>query len=266
MTWIIGSAALFGSAILVSDARVQFKCTDGTTRYSDCLQKIYPLGRFVIGGFSGSVNIGFGILAALQAEFSQGPPDAALDMNVVANTWLQRVVRRQFREAPDHERQLKSSVILASAHPNQNRGDSPWPVTYVHVLSSPEFVPYEAEVSSVVAIGSGASASGYMDALKTLGSDERFLHAAMNNDGRNASLLAHMVSTALETLPIQGVSSFFQAGVVVRGGHAIWDHEFTVHQPDGHTERRAFPRIARDSHEFDALTGRLFGRLQSAEC
>ena len=266
MTWIIGSAALYGSSILVSDICVTFKYTDGTERYIDCLQKIYPLGSSAICGFSGSVNIGFNILGALQDEFSNVHPDAAVDMSVAANTWLPRVVRRQFREALEHEKKLTSSVILASAHPTKNRGNAPWPTTYIHVLASPDFVPQEAEVSAVVAIGRGASVSDYMDGLRALSSDVGFLRASMNSQGQNASQLAHAVSMKIENSPIPGVSRFFQAGVVVRGNHAIWDQEYRIHQADGRAVDRTFPRIARGRQEYDALAREFPGDLQSAQC
>ena len=75
-----------------------------------------------------------------------------------------------------------------------------------------------------------------------------------------------MVSTALESDPIRGVGCFFQAGAVVRGGLAIWDHEFTIHQPDGRTVPRAFPRIARGPQEYEAFTREHLGCPESAQC
>jgi len=59
MTWIVGTASLFGNSILVSDICVTFTDNSGQQKHVDCIQKIYPLGQFVLGGFSGSVKIGF---------------------------------------------------------------------------------------------------------------------------------------------------------------------------------------------------------------
>lgn len=266
MTWIIGSAALFGSAILVSDICVTFTKEDGAQRHIDCLQKIYPLGRFVIGGFSGSVRIGFDILEVLQREFSNGPPGAALDMNIVAHTWLPRVVRRVFRNAPEPEQRLRSSIILASAHPSKNRGDAPWPLTDIHILSSPDFAPVVAAPLEIVAIGKGNSVSAYMDAIRALSSDVGFLKASMDSQDGQASLLAHMVSRTIDNGPVPGVSTMFQFGVITRGHYTIHDHEYTVHQTAGQNIKRTFPRIARGSEEFEILSRELLCTAASAEC
>ena len=61
MTWIVGAAAMAGYAVGISDVRVTF--ADG--RESDCLQKLYPMSRFIAAGFAGSVRIGFAMLDAL---------------------------------------------------------------------------------------------------------------------------------------------------------------------------------------------------------
>lgn len=266
MTWIIGSAALFGSAILVSDICATFTNKDGTKRHVDCLQKIYYLGPHVIGGFSGSVRIGFDILEILRREFSTGPTDTGLDTNIAAHTWLSRVIRRVFRNAPECEKKLSSSIILASAHPNKNRGDAPWPWTDIHIFSSPNFDPVMAAPMEIVAIGKRNAMSAYMDALRLLSTDPGFLRAAMNNDDGQASLLAHMVSSTLSNSPIPGVSTMFQFGVITRGKYTIHDHEYTMRQPDGQKIDIVFPRIARGKEEFETLIRKLSSEAEAADC
>ena len=267
MTWIIGSATLFGSAILVSDICVTFTNKDGLERQVDCLQKIYPLGRFVIGGFAGSVSIGFDILEKLQREFANGPPDAALDMNIAAHTWLSRVIRRVFRDAPECEQKLGSSIILASAHPTKNRGDAPWSWTDIHIFKSPNFDPVVAYPLEMVAIGSGSAATAYMDAIGALSTDSGFLKAAiMNNEAGQASLLAHMVSTRLKNDPISGVSTMFQIGIVTRGKYIIGDHEYTVHEQDGRKIKHTLPPLARGREEFEDISLELSCEAEAAKC
>lgn len=267
MTWIIGSASLFGSAILVSDICVTFTDKDGTKRYKDCLQKIYPLGQSVIGGFSGSVSIGFDTLETLQREFANGPAGAALDVNIAAHTWLSRVIRRVFRNAPECERELGSSTILASAHPTKNRGDAPWPWTDIHIFSSPDFYPVAATPLEIVAIGNGRAASDHMDALRALRTDSGFLKVAIMDDkAKQASLLAFLVSTALKNNPIQGVSTMFQFGVITRDNYAIHNQEYARFQQDGQKIKHTLPRIARGREEFEILSRELLCRTEAAEC
>jgi len=267
VTWIIGSATLFGSAILVSDICVTFTYKDGAKRRDDCLQKIYPLGRFVIGGFAGSVSIGFDTLEKLQREFANGPPDAALDVNMAAHTWLSRVIRRAFRDAPECEQRQGSSIILASAHPTKNRGDAPWPQTDIHIFKSPNFDPVVADPLEMVAIGSGNDAAAHMDAIRELRTDTGFLKAAViDNKTGQASLLAHLVGTTLKNNPIQGVSTMFQVGVVRRGEYTIHDHEYTVHEQNGRKINYTFPPIARCRKEFETLIRERYCGAETAKC
>jgi len=266
MTWIVGSASLFGSAILVSDVCVAFTNKEGTQRHVDCLQKIYYLGPFVIGGFSGSVRIGFDILEALQHEFAGGPPSAALDINIAAQTWLSRVIRRAFLAAPEIEQRLGASIILASAHPTKNRGDTPWPWTDIHIFSGPNFKPVTALPSELVSIGSGNAASAYVDAIRALSKEPAFLEASMSNGDDHASLLAHLISTTLARVPIPSVSTMFQFGVVKRGMFTIHNHTYSLHRNDGRKITPAFPRVAQGRREFEALSRELSFSATTAEC
>lgn len=267
MTWIIGTPTLFGSAFLVSDICVTFTNKDGIKREVDCLQKIYPLGRFAIGGFAGSVNIGFDIIEKLQHEFTNSPPDAALNMHIAANTWLPRVIRRAFRDAPESEQKLGSSIILASAHPIKNRGDTPCPWTDIHIFSSPNFVPVASNPLEMVAIGSGSAATAYMDEIRALSMDSGFLKAAIKSSKvGQASLLAHIVSTRLKNAQITGVSKMFQFGVITRGEYTIQDHEYIVHEQNGQKITHAFPRLARGREEFETISQELSCGVEAAIC
>ena len=122
MTWIVGTPTLFGRAILVSDIRVTFSKLDGTSGFADCLQKIYPIGKSQLGGFSGSVNIGFKIIAQLALDSSKLSRDEDWIVDIIANTWFPRIARRIFNNSIDAEKQLGCSIILASAHPSKNLG------------------------------------------------------------------------------------------------------------------------------------------------
>ncbi len=253
MTWIIGTAPAFGFSILVSDICVTFTRPDGSEQRADCLQKIYPLGRFVLGGFSGSVQIGFHILATLHMEFSKIPEGQAWNIDVAVHTWLPRLARRAFWTAPAPQQALGSSIILASAHPTRNRGDAPWPWTDIYVFSRPNFEPVKAASLEVVAIGSGAAIDSYMDALRASCADFSFTQAAVVGEGAQAMMMAHRVSRLIAEGPAPGISTLFQIGLVTRGQYGIHDYEYTVHEADGTQVEFKFPPMARSWREFEIL-------------
>ena len=71
MTWVLGANTEFGSVLMASDIRITLRGCE-----YDCLQKVYPLGFNIVGGFSGSVTIGMDTLAFLSAQFANAPPGA----------------------------------------------------------------------------------------------------------------------------------------------------------------------------------------------
>lgn len=89
MTWIVGTNSPFGHAVLSSDIYVTFteKLT-GKKNYKDCVQKVYPLGRFIVGGFSGSIRIGFEIINFLNADLAKIADNEGWILDAVSNTWF----------------------------------------------------------------------------------------------------------------------------------------------------------------------------------
>src|ERR1700735_1807092 len=103
MTWIMGVNSIAARSILVSDVQVTFTKASGEKDYRDCLQKVYPLGKFIVGGFAGSGRIGFNSLAILNREVAR-EAEGAWDLNVVANTWGRRLLARVFRFSSEREK------------------------------------------------------------------------------------------------------------------------------------------------------------------
>src|SRR6266511_2331168 len=75
MTWIVGRAVPWGCAAALSDIRV----TLADRSEVDCLQKIYPVGRFIALGFAGSVAIGFGMVGRLRQLLGTVKPGEACE-------------------------------------------------------------------------------------------------------------------------------------------------------------------------------------------
>ena len=266
MTWIVGTAPPFGYSILVSDVCVTFRDAEGHCRTADCLQKIYQLGQFILGGFAGSVKIGLSILAILQQQFAQIPQNKAWQVDVVANTWLPRLVRQIFLSAPEAEQQIGSSIILASAHPTRNCGDAPWPWTDVHVFRYPDFKPEKAAPMEVIAIGSGAQAKPYMEAVRDFCSDSVFMQTITSGENAQALILAHTISRTVAESPTPGISTHFQVGLVTRGKITIRNFERTDYDPDGKKTSHKFPKIAHGWDEFTHLCTDLAQGYEEAMC
>lgn len=141
MTWIVGTTSIFGHAILAADVCVTFAMPNGQRTYLDCLQKIHPLGRFVVGGFAGSIRIGFAIVEALSKRFRDIPETHAIDLESMAPVVLPQMVKTIFEASPPLEQSAGCQVIIGWVHPTRNRDGCPWPSpwSYVYSLSSPDF-------------------------------------------------------------------------------------------------------------------------------
>lgn len=254
MTWVVGTAPPFGYSILVSDICVSFRKADGQQVYRDCLQKIYPMAPNILGGFAGSVRIGFELLGTIQYQLARVPQDYGWGLNVIANTWMPRYFRRIFNSASEQERSLSASVILTSAHPSLNNGDAPWPQTDVFTFKSPDFVPQKGEPFKVVAIGCGAAIPTYMSSVGNITSmDSDFLQVVTTGMANHAQSLAHALYSLVKRSPVPGISNLFQSGFVTRRQFEIFNHEYKIYGPDGQIVEERFPPIARNYKEFLAL-------------
>lgn len=250
MTWIVGTSLAYGYSILVSDICVTFKDSTGNTCYLDCVQKIYPVGRFLLAGFAGSIEISFRMIQALEKELSRAPSDCAWDADMIATTWWPRLAKRMFNESDETQQRLGSSIIIASAHPTRNRGDAPFPCTDVHIFRWPDFAPEYASCGKVVAIGSGRGVNQYREALTQFVSDNSFTQLITFGADRLAQIFAHEISQIVNRVPTLGISRFFQVGLVTRGRIAISDFEYTIYNPDGSQTEVRFPTIARGLGQF----------------
>lgn len=266
MTWIVGKNTFFGHAILASDICVTFTSGTGEKSHVDCLQKVYPLGRFVVGGFSGSVRIGFSLLGDFQRELSTSPPDEAWNINIIANTWLPRVAKKIFKLSPQIEQHVGSSIIIAAAHPTKNRGDAPWPWTDIYKFSSPEFEPEHARQDEAIAIGSGSALTEHMDKVIEACNSSTFHQMILGGEIAQARFVAEILEKTMQEVPSKGISDKFQVVLVNRGKVIIFNHEYDKVTDKGLEPVVRFPKIAKNYEQFIDLTIKLNGRADSAWC
>jgi len=226
MTWIVGTPYGFGYGIGISDVRV----TVGREEY-DCLQKIYPVGNFVPMGFAGSVRIGFAMKDAASDFLYTGDDSLAVDPNEVSELWPQEA-RRVFMTFPEHERHAQSHLMMVSAHPTENCGESPWPRCYVHVFMSPDFRPISIGTNKLGSIGCAQESEPCRKAIEELSNDYTRMSVIRQGEqgtpGGMATMLGIHLTMLLKDAQPKGVSTHLQYCWVYRGKIIIETNDHSV--------------------------------------
>jgi hypothetical protein len=215
MTWILGSAIPFGYGALISDVRVSWG-ENGPTR--DVLQKIYPVGSMMMAGFSGSVEIGFRLIADLQRAL-RVPDGHIWEPKAAAWHWRRRG-RRIFRRSLTPAQDLGSSIILVGMSQEKN-GPFFWPRCIR--MRAPDFNLEIIRPLTWASIGTGTQHQNAVEYIRDF--QERFhqfyMHSETNNPGGVASSVATSVASDLERAPMETVSNILQVGTVWIQEHRI---------------------------------------------
>jgi hypothetical protein len=227
MTWIVGTPTMFGYAIGISDVRV----TLGDATEHDCLQKIYPVGRFVAMGFAGSVRIGFAMIDTLAALLHNDDQSLSWDPGAVA-TWWPDDARDVFSRFPEAEQMHHSHLMMVSVHPNENCGAATWARSYVHIFRSPGFEAESIPVHKVGAIGIGVAVEPCRRAVEELSNSRDRMFMMMKGEqgtsGGMGSMLGHNLTQVLKRTSPRGISSHLNYCWVYRGQIIIRTNDHTV--------------------------------------
>lgn len=250
MTWVVGMAPFFGYSLAISDICV----TVGDQQF-DCLQKIYRVGNFIVGGFAGSVEIGFAMLQELAGLLRQGGPDSAWDPEAVAE-WWPADARKVFGRFPAATRKHGCELLLASVHPNRNAGDAPWPLSYVHIFRAPDFEGHAVPPNLAQSIGSGSVAEPCRAALQRFADDEEhrteLLMTGFHMRGGVASILTLDLTKLLQKHRPNGVSEHLHYCVVERGDVLLSTNDHDEYPDKGKIEFR-MPLVASSWAELNAM-------------
>jgi len=158
MTWVVGASSIFGYGIILSDVRATFPDKSQV----DLVKKAHPLGRYIIGGFSGSIKIGFTLLDGLRSSLqppSNADPNGVWDPAVVANSWGPEWAAPTFAALEKIEQKLGCTILLVGLSQGRELSERRREVTRVHIirLSSPNFRPgHMRRWFTVCHIGSGS--------------------------------------------------------------------------------------------------------------
>lgn len=206
---------MFGYGALVSDTQVSWP--DGQSR--DVLQKIHPVGRMLMAGFSGSVRIGFHLLADMQRYYAL--PDGRMAMPMAAAWYWRRRGRRIFAGYPAADRALGAQLLLVGVSAHK---DGPFHISRCARMRSPDFYPEFARGIRWLSIGCGAQ-TGQAREYAADAYSKRFMEtdfqSEANNPGGVAFSTAVMVAMDLTRNPVAGVSKALQIGTVFNREHRI---------------------------------------------
>jgi hypothetical protein len=258
MTWIVGAAAVLGYAVGISDVRVTF--ADGTER--DCLQKIYPMGRFIAAGFAGSVGIGFEMLNRLAYQLRDLPEGNAFLPQEAADCFSP-LAKDVFQSFPPHERASHSHLMLLGAHPVDDVGIPGFARCTVHILKSPEFVPTLAPMGEVVSIGSGSVFPPYQEAIARFSSNPMSLiQMETAGPGFSGLILSMVVQKTVERHPSPGISPHAHMCLVRRNFVNVGPNDHDQYPQSGEKVEFRMPPVATSWNEFVRMAS---GDRKSAE-
>jgi hypothetical protein len=258
VTWVIGACPILGGyALTVSDIQV-------TTQYGrtfDLLRKAYPVGPNIVGGFAGSVLIGFKLLDSLTTFLRLGPEapeNASWHPAWVAENWSP-LARTVFQSADEGERSLGCQFILVGPDPVENAGDLPRAMPYLCKFSAPDFSPDITRGGhSAISIGSGANVPEYLNGIRdmmNISAEDQggALRLEVHNLGGWANWISIAVAMLLDRTPTRGISPHVHTHVVGREGFRVMtsDRRMYIGTP-GQREIR-MPRVAQSFAELVAM-------------
>jgi hypothetical protein len=254
MTWIIGSPRVFGYSLLLSDVRVTLG--DGTER--DCLQKIYPVGRFLVAGFAGDVRIGLTMIGVLQRWLHHEDETKAWIPEETAEL-LPAIARDVFHDFAAENRESGCHLMLAGVHPTERLGAAPWARPSLYRFRSPEFTPEPAAINTFVSIGSGGYVDEYRQVLEGVsGMKTDFMNietmgGPFGHSG--GSLLSSILRKEMDRRPVEGISRHFHICVVRIGEISFSNNDVNIYPQSGEKIEFRMPKVATTWSELMEILG-----------
>jgi hypothetical protein len=221
VSWVIGGSTFFGYGVVLSDICVT--CGPNDKRF-DVLQKAFPLGKFIVGGFAGNVGIGLSMLRSLQMYLNDNPParDECWEPEYVSEKWSKEA-KRMYGEIVANGGAGAVHILTVGVSPRPEALGGAVPV--VSVFRSPDFVP-EIVVggNKALSIGSGADVERYRQALERLFQEDnvQYLQGEIGSPGGFGRVVANSISMEAKLNPVKGISQCFHLFQVRLGQIEMW--------------------------------------------
>ncbi|MCX5681960.1 MAG: hypothetical protein NT079_06825 [Candidatus Omnitrophica bacterium] len=260
MTWVIGGATPFNYGVIIPDIKVTF--SNGAPR--DCLQKVYPVGNYILGGFAGSVKIGFMMLQDLRdfLKLDDGESEnKAWRPGWVAENWQHRA-RKIFESAEENEKKARCQIILVGAHPTEDVGIPGWARIYISILDCPAFVPNTTKGgNNFLSIGSGSGVDEFKKALKD-SKDFEAMKFEEAIEGGWSFMVSLAAREAIERNPDKGISEHLHIMRVSGQGFKMSNTDRINYNHDGSKSEIKMPKVATSYNDFIRMCkdGKMDGR------
>jgi len=253
MTWVIGMPSMFGYCVGLADVQATITYSDGTKKYFDSVQKIYPVGKFIVAGFSGTIKTGFRLIDDLKKWSHLPERGVAWIPDCLVIKWRRRA-RRIFSLLPDKTRGTVS-ILLIGVYPQRDNGIPGEPQTYMCVMDSPDFEPRKYGSGKIASIGSGNNVAIYADKIGKLneGGYNPLMQMEVGNIGGYGQALMSYLSTVVNDTPVNGISNHMHYCIVRRGGIAIRKNDFSIYPAVGSKIDIRMPTVATNWDEFVEL-------------
>ena len=191
---------------------------DGTE--IDCLQKIYPVGRYIAAAFAGDVETGFEMIDALRRMADLKDERLSCNPHSISGEWPP-VARQIFAQAPTENQENTCATMVISAHPQEHTGNPAHPRSHVHIFRSPNFEAEAVAVHKLGSIGSGSQFGPFRDAIEQYSNDykrrEIFMQGEVGTPGGMGTMLGSSLTDILLRTEPRWVSSHLHYCWVYRG-------------------------------------------------
>ena len=253
MTWIVAKKFVSGYAAMFSDVQVTW---GSGSRRENCLRKVYAMAPNIACGFSGSVEVGFKLLADMRMFAVEKMKNEEFILpRSFAFDWYRRG-KRIYSDLPDSNRQLGCSLILAGCSPLEIAGENTnlRRSDIIIMRSGDGFTPKMKNTWEAVSIGSGSTKKKYMSFLKGM-NEERNSVSMENADiqpGRAGETMALLASVMMKDNVEAGVSPYVHCTLVSAFGVQSFPLNFSTFQGEKEIKHQV-PKVAETYSDFKAF-------------
>lgn len=242
---------MFGYSFAMADIQATVEYDNGKKEYFDVVKKLFPVGRFVVAGFSGSIETGYLLINDLKKWAVLSQSNTAWIPDCLVMKWHRRA-RYIFSKLPKRKTKYGISLLLVSVYPQSDNGVPGEAKTYGCIMESPTFKPKMIMVGKLGSIGSGNNIEEYISAIKNINKDiyNPLMQFEVKNPGGYGRALGISLSLDVKNNPSLGISSHFFMAEVRRGKILLGNNDHIAFDKNGSEKKIVMPKVANSWDEF----------------